>query len=75
MNGHHDVPVMDDAGKVLASKRVDENAAGVTTLVTMLAGHARCRLREWVALAGTWRVTVDTLCRESSLPRPAREYQ
>jgi transposase len=37
---HHDVAIVDDAGKVLATRRIGEDAAGLTTLLMMLAEHA-----------------------------------
>ena len=36
--GHHDVEVMDEAGKVLARKRLPEGAAGMTQLHGLVGG-------------------------------------
>lgn len=38
--GHHDVALVDENGKVIASKRFDEGAAGVRALHELIAGHA-----------------------------------
>lgn len=43
---HHDVAIVNDAGEALATRRIGENATGVTTLLLMLAEHV-------VADAGT----------------------
>jgi transposase len=47
---HHEVAIVDDAGTVLASRRIDENAAGVTALLTLLAKHAQADAGEFVAV-------------------------
>jgi transposase len=37
--GHHDVEVMDEAGKVLAKKRLPEGVAGMTQLHELIGRH------------------------------------
>jgi hypothetical protein len=37
---HHDVAIVNDAGAVLATRRIGNNAAGLTTLLILLAEHA-----------------------------------
>ena len=37
---HHDVAIVNDAGAVLATRRIGNNAAGLTTLMILLAEHA-----------------------------------
>ena len=37
---HHDVHIMDEAGKRLASKRLPEGLAGIGALHEMIAEHA-----------------------------------
>jgi hypothetical protein len=37
---HHDVAIVNDAGAVLVTRRIGNNAAGLTTLLMLLVGHA-----------------------------------
>ena len=49
---HHDVELMDAAGRVLAKKRLPEGVAGMARLHELIAQHARdrtsvARTRRW----------------------------
>lgn len=53
---HHDVAIVNDEGKVVATRRIGENAAGLTTLLMLLAEHA---VAEAGAVVGQEFVAVD----------------
>ena len=46
---HHDIEVMDEAGKVLAKRRLPEGVAGMTGLheLTGSSWARMCRMRRW----------------------------
>ncbi len=42
---HHDVALVDDAGTTVATRRISDDAAGLTAVLTLLTEHARVTRR------------------------------